>query len=49
MDTENIPYSFVKKINQALYKKEEIPFIKGFYPLNLDDLAKHLEKALLVV
>lgn len=48
MDTENIPYSFVKKIDQALYKKEEIPFIKGFYPLNIDDLAKHLEKALSV-
>lgn len=46
MDTQNTPYSFIKKINESFYQKEEMPLIAGFYPLSLDGLKKHLEKSL---
>lgn len=41
-NTENIPYSFLRKIEDSIFKKDEIPLIAGFYPLDIRAFEKQL-------
>lgn len=34
--------SYLRKIDEALYSADKIPLISGFYPLNINELSKHL-------